>query len=410
MGQLKIGSESFNVEIEGPDDAPVLMLSNSLGTDLHMWEPQMTELTKRFRVVRYDSRGHGQSVADEGPYSIAMLGRDALAIMDALDLHQVNWLGLSMGGMVGQWLLANAPKRIMRAVLANTSSYMPDSRPWNTRILTVQKEGMGAIAQTVVDRWFTPEFQGRDPAAVERIATMLRHVPPQGYVAACAAVRDMDLRETIRTADKPVLVIAGTRDPATPAPLGREIAASIRGAAYVEFDTAHLSNIERPEEFTAAVVKFLTAPIRVPAAPRKAAAKKAAPKKAPVKRAPSKKAPVKEAAAKKAAASKGSAKKAATKKAVAKKSPARKAAAKKAMTKKVATRKPVAKKAAAKKTTAQKTALKKAPAKKTAIKKAASKKAVAKRGSVKKTAPRKTAAKKAAPRKAARKTMKRKGR
>jgi 3-oxoadipate enol-lactonase len=405
MGQLKIGSESFNVEIEGPDDAPVLMLSNSLGTDLHMWEPQMTELTKRFRVVRYDSRGHGQSVADEGPYSIAMLGRDALAIMDALDLHQVNWLGLSMGGMVGQWLLANAPKRIMRAVLANTSSYMPDSRPWNSRILTVQKEGMGAIAQTVVDRWFTPEFQGRDPAAVERIATMLRHVPPQGYVAACAAVRDMDLRETIRTADKPVLVIAGTRDPATPAPLGREIAASIRGAAYVEFDTAHLSNIERPEEFTAAVVKFLTAPIRVPAAPRKAAAKKAAPKKAAVKKAPAKKAP-----AKKATAKKGPAKKAATKKAVAKKSPARKAAAKKTVTKKVATRKPVAKKAAAKKTPARKTAVKKAPAKKTAIKKAASKKALAKRGAVKKVAPKKTASKKAAPRKPARKTMKRKAR
>jgi 3-oxoadipate enol-lactonase len=405
MGQLKIGSESFNVEIEGPDDAPVLMLSNSLGTDLHMWEPQMTELTKRFRVVRYDSRGHGQSVADEGPYSIAMLGRDALAIMDALDLHQVNWLGLSMGGMVGQWLLAHAPNRITRAVLANTSSYMPDSRPWNSRILTVQKEGMGAIAQTVVDRWFTPEFQGRDPAAVERIATMLRHVPPQGYVAACAAVRDMDLRETIRTADKPVLVIAGTRDPATPAPLGREIAASIRGAAYVEFDTAHLSNIERPEEFTAAVVKFLTAPIRVPAAPRKAAAKKAAPKKAAVKKAPAKKAP-----AKKATAKKGPAKKAATKKAVAKKSPARKAAAKKTVTKKVATRKPVAKKAAAKKTPARKTAVKKAPAKKTAIKKAASKKALAKRGAVKKVAPKKTASKKAAPRKPARKTMKRKAR
>lgn len=406
MGQLKIGSESFNVEIEGPDDAPVLMLSNSLGTDLHMWEPQIAELAKRFRVVRYDSRGHGQSVAGEGPYSIATLGRDALAIMDALDLHQVNWLGLSMGGMVGQWLLAHAPSRINRAVLANTSSHMPDSRPWNARILTVQNEGMNAVAQTVVDRWFTPEFQGRDPAAVERIATMLRHVPPQGYVAACAAVRDMDLRETIRVIDKPVLVIAGTRDPATPAPLGREIAASIRGAAYVELDTAHLSNIERPEEFTAAVVKFLTAPIRVPAAPRKAAAKKAAPKKAAVKKAPAKKV-----AAKKAVASKSPAKKSTAKKGVTKK---------KAVAKKVATKKPAAKKAAAKKTTARKTAVKKSPAKKTATKKAVAKKsasrkpvarkAAPKKSVAKKTAPRKTAAKKAAPRKPARKTMKRKAR
>ncbi|MDB5596029.1 MAG: 3-oxoadipate enol-lactonase [Hyphomicrobiales bacterium] len=410
MGQLKIGSESFNVEIEGPDDAPVLMLSNSLGTDLHMWEPQMAELTKRFRVVRYDSRGHGQSVAGDGPYSIAMLGRDALAIMDALDLHQVNWLGLSMGGMVGQWLLAHAPNRISRAVLANTSSYMPDSRPWNTRILTVQNEGMDAVAQTVVDRWFTPEFQGRDPAAVERIATMLRHVPPQGYVAACAAVRDMDLRETIRIVSKPVLVIAGTRDPATPAPLNREIAESIPGAAYVELDTAHLSNIERPEEFTAAVVKFLTAPIRAAAAPRKAAAKKAATKKAAVKKAVTRKAVV----------SKAPAKKSATKQAAAKKAPAKtKAPAKKAAAKKVAAKKPAAKKAVAKKaparkaaakTTARKAAVKKAPAKKAAARKGATKQAVAKKSTMKKAAPKKTAAKKAAPRKAARKTMKRKAR
>jgi 3-oxoadipate enol-lactonase len=258
MGQLETATGSFRVEIEGPADAPVLMLSNSLGTNLHMWDPQMPELTKRFRVVRYDTRGHGGSIADAGPYSIASLSRDALAIMDALKLQQVNWLGLSLGGMTGQWLLAHTPQRIGRAVLANTSSHIPDPRAYNTRVVIVQKQGMAAVTQAVVERWFTPGFQQRDPAAVERVAQMLRTTPPQGYTAACAAVRDMDQRETVRLARAPVLVIAGTHDPATPAVLGQGIAASIPGAEYVELDAAHLSNVEQPEAFTAAVLKFLT--------------------------------------------------------------------------------------------------------------------------------------------------------
>lgn len=258
MGQLKTATGTFRVEIEGPADAPVLMLSNSLGTDLHMWDPQMPEFTKRFRVVRYDTRGHGGSVADGAPCSIASLSRDALAIMDALGLEKVNWLGLSMGGMSGQWLLVNAPERIERAVLANTSSHIPDPRPYNTRVLTVKREGMAAVAQTVVDRWFTPEFQQRDPAAVERITAMLRATPAQGYAAACAAVRDMDQRESVRAARRPTLVIAGSHDPATPPHLGQAIAASIPGAKYVELEAAHLSNVERPAEFTAAVLHFLT--------------------------------------------------------------------------------------------------------------------------------------------------------
>ncbi len=258
MGQVKTARGSFQVEIEGPSGAPALMLSNSLGTNLHMWDPQMPELTRRFKTLRYDSRGHGGSVADAGPYSIASLGRDALAIMDALDLDKVNWLGLSLGGMVGQWLLAHAPERIDRAVLANTSSHSPDSRPYNTRVVAVQKTGMASVAQTVADRWFTPEFQQRDPAAVARIKDMLLSTPPQGYIAACAAVRDMDQRETVRRANRPTLVIAGSRDPATPPQLGRDIAASIPGAKYVELEAAHLSNVEQPEAFTAAVLQFLT--------------------------------------------------------------------------------------------------------------------------------------------------------
>ena len=292
MGHLATKTGQFRVEIEGPAAAPVLMLSNSLGTDLHMWDAQMPALTKKFRVLRYDSRGHGSSVANEGPYSIAMLGQDALAIMDALDLSSVHWLGLSMGGMVGQWLLAHAPERITRAVLANTSAYMPDARPWNTRILNVQKNGMASITGGVIERWFTPEFQSREPAAVQRIADMLVNTPAQGYIAACAAVRDMDQRETVRRASAPVLVIAGTRDPATPPKLGMELASVIEGSDYVELDAAHLSNVEMPDAFARAVMQFLTkaakvqkAPAKKKAAPKKKAAKKAAKKTAVTKKA-----------------------------------------------------------------------------------------------------------------------------
>lgn len=305
MGHLITKTGQFRVEIEGPASGPALMLSNSLGTDLHMWDAQMPALTKKFRVIRYDSRGHGGSVANEGPYSIAMLGQDALAIMDALELKSVYWLGLSMGGMVGQWLLAHAPERITRAVLANTSSYMPDARPWNTRIVNVQKNGMASITGGVIERWFTPEFQGRDPQAVQRIADMLVATPAQGYIAACAAVRDMDQRETVRRAQAPVLVIAGTRDPATPPSLGMQTASLIEGADYVELDAAHLSNVEMPDAFTRAVMQFLTKPAKVKkaSAKKKAPAKKKAAAKKTVKKAAKKSAQkaVKKKAAKKTA-------------------------------------------------------------------------------------------------------------
>lgn len=330
MGHLKTATGNFRIEIEGPEGAPALMLSNSLGTDLHMWDPQIPALARKFRVIRYDSRGHGRSIAEAGPYSIAMLGQDALAIMDALALPKTHWLGLSLGGMVGQWLLAHAPARLGRAVLANTSSFMPDARPWNARIVNVQKNGMASVTGAVIERWFTPEFQSRNPAAVERIADMLRLTPTQGYIAACAAVRDMDQRETIRRAGNPTLIIAGTRDPATPPSLCKHIVEAIPDAQYVEFDTAHLSNIEEPEAFTSAVMNFLSAKAIKPAS-KKPAAKKAA-KKAPAKKKRAAKKPAGQPAVKKAA--KKTAKKAvkkAAKKAVKKaaKKTVRKAAAKK---------------------------------------------------------------------------------
>ena len=321
MALVRIGELNFNVEVEGPFKAPFLMLSNSLGTNYHMWDPQMPEFTRQFRVIRYDSRGHGRSHADDGPYSMASLGRDALAIMDALGVARTHWVGLSKGGMVGQWLLVNAPGRLDRAVLANTGAFMGPPDLWNSRIRAVHANGMGALAGQTIDRWFTKEFQRSNPEAIAKITAMLIATPAQGYAACCAAIRDMDQREAIRSVQKPVLVIVGRHDPATPPAMGKLIAASIEGAKLVALEAAHLSNIEDAENFTKSVVDFLTgkevasppkkkrapmpAPPPVPApapAPAKiAATKKAAAKKTAAKKAPARKAPAKKAAAKKPA-------------------------------------------------------------------------------------------------------------
>jgi 3-oxoadipate enol-lactonase len=260
MADMKIGEEIFNVEVDGPKDAPVLILSNSLGSNLHMWDPQMPELTRHFRVIRYDSRGHGKSAAPDGPYSLEQLGRDALAILDELGVKAASWVGLSKGGAVGQWLLVHAPDRIVRAVLANTASKFGSPDVWNERMRVVRESGLGALVEGVIDRWFTPEFQKRAPEVVARIRDAFVATPAVGYAACMSALRDVDLREAIRGAKAPVLVVVGKRDPSTPPDAGREIAAAIPGAKLVELDAAHLSNIEDSEAFTRAVVEFLTAP------------------------------------------------------------------------------------------------------------------------------------------------------
>ncbi|HUZ66934.1 MAG TPA: 3-oxoadipate enol-lactonase [Beijerinckiaceae bacterium] len=254
---MNIGGETFNVKVEGPENAPALMLSNSLGANLHMWDDQAAAFARSFRLIRYDSRGHGASVANPGPYSIERLGRDALAILDALGVAKAHWVGLSKGGMVGQWLLANAGERFGRAVLANTAAHYADPSSWNARIAAVRANGMTALAPSVIERWFTPEFLEREPAAVERVAAMLRATPAEGYAACCAAIRDMDLREDDRRIKNPVLVIVGARDLATPPAHGQDIAARIAGAKLVELEAAHLSNIEQPEAFTRAALSFL---------------------------------------------------------------------------------------------------------------------------------------------------------
>ncbi|HEV8257547.1 MAG TPA: 3-oxoadipate enol-lactonase [Casimicrobiaceae bacterium] len=257
LATLDSERDKFNCRVEGPPDAPVLVLSNSLGTDLSMWDAQMPALTTRFRVLRYDTRGHGASAVTPGPYTIGELGRDVLRLLDALKIRRAHFCGLSMGGMIGMWLGVHAPDRIGRMVLANTAPKIGTPEMWNQRIDNVRKGGMAAIVDTLLERWFTAAFRARAPEAVARVSAMLTATPAEGYCACCVAVRDMDQRDAIAGIRHPTLVIAGTHDAVTPPAEGRATAERIRGARYVELDAAHLSNIEAADRFTTEAVAFI---------------------------------------------------------------------------------------------------------------------------------------------------------
>jgi 3-oxoadipate enol-lactonase len=247
----------LNVEVEGPANAPVLMLSNSLGTNLHMWDDQAPAWSKEFRLVRYDRRGHGKSGVPKRPYTMERLGRDALAIMDGLGIKTVNWLGLSMGGMVGQWLGANAPNRIDKLILSNTHNYYPDKSLWNDRIKTVDAGGMSATADGTMERWFSKEFRERSSDKVARLRAGLMATQPEGFIGCCCAIRDMDFRASNPSIKAATLVIVGAKDPATPPAAGEEIAHQIKGAKLVSLDAAHISNVEQPAKYTETVLGFL---------------------------------------------------------------------------------------------------------------------------------------------------------
>ena len=248
----------LNVSVEGRSNGPTLMLSNSLGCTLQMWEPQMKALTQVFRVIRYDRRGHGKSSVPPGPYSMERFGRDVLAILDDLNIDKVHWCGLSMGGMVGQWLGANAPERLGKIVLANTACYYPDPTNWHNRIGAVKEGGLAAIADTVMGAWLTADFREREPQITARLKAMLLASPVEGYIACCEALSTLDQRELLSRIRSPTLVIAGRHDMSTPISAGEFIRSRIAGASMTILDAAHISNVEQPHAFTDAVVGFLT--------------------------------------------------------------------------------------------------------------------------------------------------------
>ncbi len=259
MAFMEIDGIALHYQLEGRPDAPYLVLSNSLGTDLGMWAPQMPALLEQHRVLRYDTRGHGQSGVTPGPYSVAQLGADVIALMDHLGIAKAHFCGLSMGGMTGLWLGANRPERFLSLSLCNTSARIGTPASWNGRIDKVRAEGMAPIVPAVLDRWFTPAWLERAPAELDSVRAMLLRADADGYIANCGAVRDMDQREQLTGITVPTLVIAGTHDLATPPEDGKALAQAMPNARYVELDAAHLSNYEQADEFTAALTGFLQA-------------------------------------------------------------------------------------------------------------------------------------------------------
>jgi 3-oxoadipate enol-lactonase len=257
MPILESGDARIHYALEGRSESPALVFSNSLGANFSMWDAQVPEFRKKFRVLRYDTRGHGQSSSTPGPYSIEQLAKDVLTLLDALHLDRVHFCGLSMGGMIGMWLGANAAKRLNRLVLSNTGAKIGTTEAWNARIEAVQKNGMKSVASAVVERWFTPAFRPKAPSTIANTLKMLQETNPDGYAACSAAVRDFDFREQLSQIRLPALVIAGAHDPATPPADGRFLAQQIPSAKYVELNAAHLSNIEDQGCFNTELAAFL---------------------------------------------------------------------------------------------------------------------------------------------------------
>lgn len=259
MPQMTSNDASIHYQLDGPAVAPVLVLSNSLGTTLDMWQPQVEAFAAHFRLLRYDTRGHGESTAGPGPYTIAQLGDDVVRLLDHLGIGRAHLCGLSMGGITAMWVALHHPGRVHRLVLSNTAAWIGPASSWTERVERVRLEGMAAIVPAVVSRWLTPEYASSHPEQVLALQAMLRTTTASGYIANCIAVRDNDLREQVAGIKAPTLVIAGNGDIPTPPPDGRFLANAIANGRYVELNAAHLSNQEQPVAFNATVLEFLAA-------------------------------------------------------------------------------------------------------------------------------------------------------
>ena len=241
--------------IDGRPDGPLLVLAGSLGSDMTMWAPQVPALAERFRVVRYDTRGHGASPLPPGELTIADLGADLLGLLDHLGADRASVAGVSLGGMAAMWAASEAPERIERLVLCSTSAQLGPPAMWDERAQLARGSGIAALADGTLQRWLTP---AADPELAGRLRTMFCAVPADGYAACCAAVRDMDLRPRLARIAAPTLVIAGADDPSTPPAHAERIAAGIPAARVaVVAAAAHLVNVERPEEVTTLMLEHL---------------------------------------------------------------------------------------------------------------------------------------------------------
>lgn len=250
----------INYELSGRDEAPVVMLSHSLASSMVMWNPQLAALESNFKVLRFDTRGHGDSDAPEGKYSLEMLAEDAVALLDALEIDAVHFVGLSMGGMIGQNLALDHGKRLKSLALCDTSAIMPDEvQPiWDQRIADARKKGMQDQVGETLERWFTPEYLSQNPPEVEMIRRQVLATPVSGYIGCSEAIRGLDNLERLSEIDIPTIIIVGEEDPGTPVAVSEAMHVRISGSKLVILPSArHLSNIEQSTAFNEALTDFL---------------------------------------------------------------------------------------------------------------------------------------------------------
>jgi len=259
MAELSLPHVTLHYRLDGPPEGPVVMLCNSLSSNLTMWDAQLPALCDAgFRVLRYDARGHGASSVARGETHIADLAQDALALLDHLGLPRVHFCGLSLGGMTGQWLGTHHADRLISLALCATAAYMGPADLWNQRIAAVASGGMAAVAEATIARWFTPLSRERLAAEVARVRDGILRTPVAGYSACCAAIRDMDQRESIRAIRLPTAVLVGAEDPSTPVAAAELIHARVEGSTLTVIPaTQHFFNVEDPASFNAALLGFL---------------------------------------------------------------------------------------------------------------------------------------------------------
>lgn len=247
---------TIHYQIDGPENAPVLVLSNSMGTSLSLWEPQMAALTAHFRVLRYDMHGHGQTTK-RGKVTLAQLGEDVISLLDHLNIDKACFCGISVGGLIGLWLARFTPERFYGLAVANTAAKIGDQASWLSRARAVRQEGMDVVAAGTADRWFTPAFRQHNPDVVEPLIHALTQMDPEGYAEGCEALAAADLRAEVSAITAPVLIIAGQSDPVTTVADADYLYKSIAGSQRVTLPASHLSNVEAADEFSAALLTWL---------------------------------------------------------------------------------------------------------------------------------------------------------
>jgi 3-oxoadipate enol-lactonase len=258
--RIEANGIKMNYELSGKMGAPHVMLSHSLGSSLVMWDPQLEVLKAYYQVLRYDTRGHGDSEAPSGAYTLEMLGEDALGLLDALAIDKVHFVGLSMGGMIGQYIALNHPDRLENLVLCDTAAMLPkEAQPiWEERVQLAREKGLDALVDETLERWFTPSFLSQSPPEVQSIRLQFLATPMNGYIGCSKAIRGLNYLERLPEIKIPTLILVGEEDPGTPVAAAEAIQQRIAGSQLVVLPSAaHLSNVEQAEAFNNALMKFL---------------------------------------------------------------------------------------------------------------------------------------------------------